>query len=227
MESILSKISIMLLPALLAVTIHEVSHGYVADKLGDPTARLLGRLTFNPIKHLDPVGTLALLFFGFGWAKPVPVNFGNMQEPKKGMVCVALAGPISNFALAIMFATLLRGLALLPESVLSGESIMFIEPLSLMAGFGLYINIILGVFNLIPIPPLDGGMVLTGLLPPKQAAILSRIEPFGFILLIVVIFYTNIWHLFLGPIVFTIVGILAGQQAVIVDQAMRFLFGQM
>ena len=227
MESILSKISIMLLPALLAVTIHEVSHGYVADKLGDPTARLLGRLTFNPIKHLDPIGTLALLFFGFGWAKPVPVNFGNMQEPKKGMVCVALAGPISNFALAILFAALLRGLALLPESVLSGESLMFIEPLSLMAGFGLYINIILGVFNLIPIPPLDGGMVLTGLLPPKQAAILAKIEPFGFILLIVIIFYTNIWHLFLGPVVFSVVGVLAGQQAVIVDQAMRFLFGQM
>ena len=227
MESILSKISIMLLPALLAVTIHEVSHGYVADKLGDPTARLLGRLTFNPIKHLDPIGTLALLFFGFGWAKPVPVNFANMQEPKKGMVCVALAGPISNFALAILFAALLRGLALLPESVLSGESLMFIEPLSLMAGFGLYINIILGVFNLIPIPPLDGGMVLTGLLPPKQAAILAKIEPFGFILLIVIIFYTNIWHLFLGPVVFSVVGVLAGQQAVIVDQAMRFLFGQM
>lgn len=226
MESILSKISIMLVPALLAVTVHEVSHGYIADKLGDPTARLLGRLTFNPIKHLDPIGTLAVLFFGFGWAKPVPVNFGNMQEPKKGMIFVALAGPISNLLLAIFFAAFLRGLALLPETYAAGEGAIFLEPVRLMAGFGLYINIILAVFNLIPIPPLDGGMVLTGLLPQKQALILHKIEPFGFILLLVIIFYTNIWHLFLGPVVFTIVGFLAGRQAVIVDQAMRFLFGQ-
>ena len=227
MESILSKISIMLVPALLAVTVHEVSHGFVADKLGDPTARLLGRLTFNPIRHLDPIGTLALLFFGFGWAKPVPVNFGNMRQPKQGMVYVALAGPASNFFLAFIFAAVLRGIAMLPTDFLTGEALPFIEPIRLMAGFGLYINTILGVFNLLPIPPLDGGMVLSGLLPPRQAALLAKIEPFGFILLILVIFYTNVWHLFLSPIVFSVVGILAGQQVVIVDQAMRFLFGQM
>jgi len=227
MENILANISIMLVPALLAVTVHEVSHGFVADKLGDPTARLLGRLSFNPIKHLDPIGTLAVLFFGFGWAKPVPVNFGNMQEPKRGMVAVALAGPISNLLLAILFAAVLHGLALVPDSSMSSDILMIVKPVRLMAGFGLYINIVLAVFNLIPIPPLDGGMVLTGLLPPKQAVFLSKIEPFGFILLLIIIFYTNIWHLFLGPIVFSIVGLLAGQQAVIVDQAMRFLFGQM
>ncbi|NIQ00600.1 MAG: site-2 protease family protein, partial [Nitrospinaceae bacterium] len=208
MESILSKISIMLVPALLAVTIHEVSHGYIADKMGDPTARLLGRLTFNPIKHLDPVGTLALLFFGFGWAKPVPVNFRNMQEPKKGMVLVALAGPFSNFFLAFVCALILRGLLYLPDA-LSGDAAMLLEPIRLMAAFGLYVNVILGVFNLIPIPPLDGGMVMTGLLPPKQAEVLAKIEPFGFILLIFVIFFTDVWRLFLAPLVFSIVGVLA------------------
>ncbi|PLX99347.1 MAG: site-2 protease family protein [Desulfuromonas sp.] len=227
MESILSKISIMLVPALLAVTVHEVSHGYIADKLGDPTARLLGRLTFNPIKHLDPIGTLAVLFFGFGWAKPVPVNFGNMQQPKKGMIAVALAGPASNLFLAGLFALLLHGLALIPEDRVSTQMTMIVEPISLMAGFGLYINIILAVFNMIPIPPLDGGMVLSGLLPPKQAAFLSKIEPFGFIVLLIVIFYTNIWSAVLGPIIFAIVGVMAGQQAVVVNQSMRFLFGSM
>ncbi len=226
MESILSKISIMLVPALLAVTIHEVSHGYIAERMGDPTARLLGRLTFNPIKHLDPVGTLALLFFGFGWAKPVPVNFGNMQSPKKGMVFVALAGPASNFLLATIFAFVLRGLLLVPEAFVAGDGAMFIEPIRLMAAFGLYINVILAVFNLIPIPPLDGGMVMTGLLPPKQAAVLAKIEPFGFILLIFVIFFTDVWRLFLAPIIFYIVGLLAGPQVVVVDKVMRFLLGQ-
>jgi len=224
-ENLFANISIMLVPALLAVTVHEVSHGYVADRMGDPTARLLGRLTFNPIRHLDPIGTLALLFFGFGWAKPVPVNFRNMQAPKTGMVFVALAGPVSNFALAALFALLLRGLSLVPESYVAGDGALFLEPISLMVAFGLYINIILGVFNLIPIPPLDGGMVMTGLLPEKQAAMLARIEPFGFILLIFVIFFTDVWRLFLAPLVFYIVGVFAGPQVVVVDRVMRFLLG--
>ncbi len=214
----------MLVPALLAVTIHEVSHGYVADRMGDPTARLLGRLTFNPLRHLDPVGTLALLFFGFGWARPVPVNFRNMQAPKKGMVLVALAGPISNFLLAALFALLLRGLTLLPEP-LAADGAMVVEPVRLMAAFGLYVNVILAVFNLIPIPPLDGGMVMTGLLPPKQAEILARIEPFGFILLLFVIFFTDVWRLFLAPLVFSVVAVFAGPQVVVVDKVMRFLLG--
>jgi len=216
----------MLVPALLAVTLHEVSHGYIADRMGDPTARLLGRLTFNPFKHLDPVGTLALLFFGFGWARPVPVNFGNMQAPKKGMVLVSLAGPISNFVLAGLFALLLRGFLYLPESFAAENGALFLEPLKLMAAFGLYVNVILGVFNLIPIPPLDGGMVLAGLLPPKQAAILAKFEPFGFILLIFIIFFTDVWRLFLAPIIFYIVGVMAGPQVFVVDKVMRFLLGQ-
>src|SRR6056297_2832518 len=97
MENILAKISIMLVPALFAVTFHEISHGFVAERLGDPTARLLGRLSLNPLRHLDPIGTLALLFFGFGWARPVPVNFGNLRKPKQDMIWVALAGPTTNF----------------------------------------------------------------------------------------------------------------------------------
>lgn len=224
MESILSKISIMLVPALLAVTVHEVSHGFIAEKMGDPTARLLGRLTFNPIKHLDPVGTLAVLFFGFGWAKPVPVNFQNMQSPKKGMIFVAVAGPVSNFLLAALFALVLRGLMFLPDPS-SGNTAMIIEPLSLMAAFGLYVNIILAVFNLLPIPPLDGSMILTGMLPPKQAAVLTRLEPFGFILIIFLVFFTDIWGKLLAPIIFTIVGLMAGPQVVVVEEVMRFLLG--
>lgn len=228
MEHILAKVSIMLVPALLAVTLHEVAHGYVAERFGDPTARLLGRLTLNPIRHLDPIGTLALLFFGFGWARPVPVNFRNLGRPKQDMIWVALAGPVTNFAFAALSALLLRALALLPPGLLdSGAPLaMVIRPLALMAGFSLYINVILALFNLIPIPPLDGGRVLSGLLPPRQAALLARIEPFGFIIVIFLVFFTDLWQLVLGPMISYLVVLLSGPQVVVVDQAMQFLFGR-
>jgi len=222
MEALLAKISVMLAPALLAVTAHEVAHGYVADKYGDPTARLLGRLTFNPLRHLDPIGTLALLFFGFGWARPVPVNYGNMQNPRQGMVGVSLVGPLSNFLLAGLCAFFLHGLALLPATA-AGAWTTVLEPLRMMIAFGLYINVILGVFNLLPIPPLDGGMALIGLLPKQQAAQLARLEPFGFVLLLLVIFFTDIWSSFLGPFIYHIVGFLAGDQAPVVEKVMHFL----
>jgi len=227
MEHILAKISIMLVPALLAVTLHEVAHGYVAERFGDPTARLLGRLTLNPIRHLDPIGTLALLFFGFGWARPVPVNFRNLSRPKQDMIWVALAGPVTNFAFAAVSALLLRGLALLPASLLASGSpvAMVIKPLALMAGFSLYINVILALFNLIPIPPLDGGRVLAGVLPPRQAALLSRVEPFGFIIVIFLVFFTDLWQLVLGPMISYLVVLMAGPQVYVVDRAMQFLFG--
>ncbi|MDF1580386.1 MAG: site-2 protease family protein [Desulfuromonadales bacterium] len=228
MEQIFVKISIMLVPALLAVTVHEVMHGFVADKLGDPTARLLGRLTLNPIKHLDPIGTAALLFFGFGWARPVPVNFANLRRTKHDMVWVALAGPLSNLALALACALVLRGLAFLVSATPIMETVIgaSIEPLALMAAFGLYINLILAVFNLIPLPPLDGGRVMVGLLPPQPAAALARVEPFGFVIILFLIFFTKGWELVLSPIISFLVTLFAGPQAYVVHQAMSFLFAQ-
>ena len=227
MEHLFAKISIMLVPALFAVTLHEVSHGYVAERLGDPTARLLGRLTLNPVKHLDPIGTLALLFFGFGWARPVPVNSRNLRNPRQDMIWVSLAGPIINFSLALASALVLRGLALAGESSLAAGSMgPYLEPLELMAGFSLYINIILGVFNLIPIPPLDGGRVLTGILPPGPAQALARIEPFGFIIIIFLIFFTDLWRTVLAPIISLLVSLLAGPQVIMVERAINFLLGR-
>ena len=149
MEHILLKISIMLVPALLAVTLHEVAHGFIADKFGDPTARLLGRLTLNPIKHLDPIGTIALLVFGFGWARPVPVNPNNLRRAQKDMIWVSLAGPTANLLLALFSALLLRVIvytaAMLPEG---SQILPLINPIGLMAAFGLYISTILCLFNL-------------------------------------------------------------------------------
>lgn len=214
----------MLVPALLAVTMHEVSHGFVADKFGDPTARLLGRLTLNPVRHLDPIGTLALLIFGFGWARPVPVNFQNLHHPRRDMIWVALAGPGVNFVLACASALILRFLAWLPMGGAGGGGMM--EPLQLMAGFSLYINVILAIFNLLPIPPLDGGRVMIGLLPRRQAELLARLEPFGFVIIIFLVFFTSLWRVALGPLIYLLVGWMAGPQVQVVERAMHFLFGQ-
>ena len=225
MEHILLKISIMLVPALLAVTLHEVAHGFIAERLGDPTARLLGRLTLNPIKHLDPIGTIALLVFGFGWARPVPVNPNNLRNAQKSMIWVSIAGPSANLMLALFSALLLRVViyvaATLPES---SQLLPFIKPVGLMAAFGLYINIILCLFNLLPIPPLDGGRVLMGLLPEKQSLLLRRIEPFGMLLIVFLIFGTSIWSMAFGPAVHHVVSMMAGPHMDVVEQTMRLLF---
>ena len=227
MEHLIAKISIMLVPALFAVMLHEVAHGYVAARFGDPTARLLGRLTLNPLRHLDPIGTLALMFFGFGWAKPVPVNFRNLHHPRRDMIWVALAGPLTNLTLALASALVLHGLGGL-QGGSSGASVLgpYLQPVALMAGFSLYINIILAIFNLIPIPPLDGGRVLSGLLPKRQAELLGRIEPFGFMIILFIIFFTDIWQVLLSPIIGFLVQLLAGPQTLVVEQAMQFLFGR-
>lgn len=228
MENVLAKISVMLVPALLAVTLHEVAHGFVADKFGDPTARLLGRLTLNPLRHLDPIGTLALLIFGFGWARPVPVNFQNLQRPRRDMILVSLAGPGTNFALALASALAMRGLGWLENTGLLQNTMAAaaLEPLHLMAAFSLYINIILGVLNMLPIPPLDGGRVLAGILPPRQAEMLGRIEPFGFVLIIFLIFFTGLWQTVVAPVVHFLVAVFAGPQVAVVERAMHFLFGR-
>jgi Zn-dependent protease len=225
MEHILLKISIMLVPALLAVTLHEVAHGFIAERMGDPTARLLGRLSLNPVKHLDPIGTIALLVFGFGWARPVPVNANNLRNTKTDMIWVALAGPTANLLLALFSALLLRVIvyiaAMLPET---SSMLPMIKPIGLMAAFGLYINVILCLFNLMPIPPLDGGRVLMGVLPERQSQMLRRVEPFGMLLIVFLIFGTSIWSTVFGPAVNYVVGMMAGPHMGVVEQTMRLLF---
>jgi len=225
MEHILLKISIMLVPALLAVTLHEVAHGFIAERLGDPTARLLGRLTLNPIKHLDPIGTIALLVFGFGWARPVPVNANNMRNSKTDMIWVSLAGPSANLMLALFSALLLRLVVFIAVSLPESSGVLpMIKPVGLMAAFGLYINVILCLFNLLPIPPLDGGRVLMGVLPERQSQMLRRVEPFGMLLIVFLIFGTKIWSVAFGPAVHYVVSLMAGPHMDVVEQTMRLLF---
>jgi Zn-dependent protease len=170
------------IPALLlAVTVHELAHGLVADRLGDPTARLQGRLTLNPIPHIDPLGALAFIIAGFGWAKPVPVNAYNLRHPIRDMALIAAAGPLSNFALA--FAGLLAFRLLLPV-----EAIPFVlVPLKQMIRFVFLFNVGLGVFNLIPLPPLDGGHFLPYFLPRASWGVLHQLEQYGPIILIVAV----------------------------------------
>ncbi|HSV60806.1 MAG TPA: site-2 protease family protein [Variovorax sp.] len=180
-NQIVLKVLIFALPVLFAITVHEAAHGYVARYLGDDTAWMLGRVTLNPIKHIDPIGTIAmplLLYFAtsgaflFGYAKPVPVNFGRLRHPKRDMVWVALAGPASNFVQAILWALLL--VALLALGI---QERFFIE----MCQAGVLVNLVMWAFNLFPLPPLDGGRVLAGLLPRGGAQdLLARIEPYGF-----------------------------------------------
>ncbi len=202
-NSIMQGISIWALPVVLAVVLHEVAHGWVADRLGDDTARWMGRLTLNPLKHIDPVGTviipLALIIVGspflFGYAKPVPVNFRKLRRPKQDMVWVALAGPVTNILLAV-FSTLLLWLAVhLPASM-----IWVAEPLALMCQASILINLVLCIFNLLPLPPLDGGRVAVGLLPARAAYRLSRVEPYGF-LIIILLLVSGVFQHTLGPLI--------------------------
>lgn len=195
---------------LIAITFHEVAHGFVANKLGDPTAKFVGRLTLNPLVHIDPFGTIILPLmmhfltngqFVFGYAKPVPINPMNFQNPRKGMALSAIAGPVMNIALAFISAVILK-LLIVPLSTLMPADVneTVLKPLYLMATASVVINVVLAAFNMIPIPPLDGGRVLTGLLPQKQAMLFSRIEPFGFIIVLALI-YTGIANLFIMPLI--------------------------
>ena len=228
MEHILFKISIILAPALMAVTLHELAHGVVADKFGDPTARLLGRLTLNPLRHLDPIGTIAVLFFGFGWARPVPVNANNLRHPRRDMIWVTLSGPLTNLGMALLSALLLRLLHWLQQGLpasAAGASLL-LDPLLLMSACSLYINVILGIFNLLPLPPLDGGRVLMSLLPEPQALRLARLEPFGLLLLVFLVFFTRLWESVLYPVILSVVGLLAGPQFGVVRQVISYLLAQ-
>jgi Zn-dependent protease len=182
-------------PLLFALTVHELAHGYVAWRLGDPTAKNEGRLTLNPLKHLDPLGVLAFIIMKIGWAKPVPVNPRYFRNPARDMLLVALAGPGSNIVLAVASAALAHlfvALHFLP--------FFFLQPVVGMLAASVWINIMLAVFNCIPIPPLDGSKVLMGLLPPEAARGYAKLEPFGFLLLLA-LFYTGVISWVIMPII--------------------------
>ncbi len=194
----------MVIPFLLAVVIHEVAHGYVAYKLGDNTAKFMGRLTLNPIAHIDPIGTLLLpliLLIAhspvlFGWAKPVPVNFFNLHNPRRDSAYVAMAGPASNILMAIGFAIIYHLFSLIPIPYVQ-------QPVLITCIYGVELNLIFAFFNLIPILPLDGGRILAAFLPPSMAYKFSKIEPYGMYIVIALIFlgvFNLIYYAFVVPL---------------------------
>lgn len=204
MEDYLLILSLLAVPILLAVTVHEVAHGWVADKLGDPTARLAGRLTLNPFKHLDPVGTLVFVVTRMvGWAKPVPVNPYNLKNPQRDMIWVAAAGPAANILLASGFALIYH----IFNSLLDFSFEFVTTPVVAMAQMGVYINLGLATFNILPIPPLDGSNILMGILPRSLAIQYERITPYGFIILLILIF-TDLVSTVLFPIINTMANLL-------------------
>lgn len=197
----------MALPVILAVTLHEVAHGYVAWIRGDDTAKRMGRITLNPIAHIHWFGTIVLpvMFymasgFLFAFAKPVPVNFQNLRNPKNDMVLVAAAGPVTNIALAVISALILKviiwaepeAFSVAYENILNHKADFtgtFIVPVIYMLHFSVLLNIVLAVINLIPVPPADGGRIVTGLLPDQQAMAYAKVEPYGFLILISILFF--------------------------------------
>jgi len=201
-HEIIQQIAIMAVPVLMAVTFHEVAHGYVADFFGDHTARDAGRLTLNPLKHLDLFGT-AVFFITriIGWAKPVPINPNNLANPRQNMLWIAAAGPAANMLLAVISAIIYHLLTFVPM-LFMGPLIVskVILPLTMMVKISVIINLGLGFFNLIPIPPLDGGKILSNLLPPRPSMIMARIEPYGFIILLLLVF-SNAINLFIIPLI--------------------------
>jgi len=184
--NVIQTAAVMALPLLFAITVHEAAHGWMARRLGDRTAEMLGRLTLNPIKHIDPIGTVlvpAILLiaggFIFGWAKPVPVDPRNLAHPRRDMAAVAAAGPMANLVMALIWALIAKlGLVLTPTMPWVGV------PLLLMGKTGIFLNSILMVLNLLPLPPLDGGRVLVGLLPDRLADKVASIEPYGMFILV-------------------------------------------
>lgn len=199
-NNLVQTVLIYALPVLFAITVHEAAHGYAARHFGDPTATVLGRVTLNPLPHIDPVGTILmplLLYFAtsgaflFGYAKPVPVDFARLRRPKRDMVWVALAGPASNFLQAILWAL---GLVLL--AALDIEEVFFVK----MCEAGVLVNLVMWAFNLFPLPPLDGGRILVGLLPWRQAQLVARIEPWGFFIVLGLVLAGIVGSLWLRPL---------------------------
>ena len=209
--TIIQQICIWALPVLLAITLHEAAHAYVANKCGDTTAKMFGRLSLNPIRHIDPVGTVILpivaglltnFSFVIGYAKPVPINWSQLRNPKRDMILVALAGPCSNFLMAFLWAASLKIATLLhPEASMSALFLLF------TSRAGMIINLVLAFLNLIPLPPLDGSKVVSSLLPARQAMIYEKIEPYGFFILVILIF-TGILGYILLPLINTSIALL-------------------
>jgi Zn-dependent protease len=204
--TIVQKIAIYAIPVIFAITMHEAAHGYAARHFGDMTARDAGRITLNPIKHIDLFGTIILpamtVMLGgilFGWAKPVPVNFARLHHPKKDMLWVAAAGPASNFVMAIFWMLLMKFAGAFPPAIAF--------PLGLMAEAGIAINIVLMVLNLLPLPPLDGGRIAVSLLPNHLAHPFAQMERYGFVILIVLLF-TGLLSKILSPLISLVYGLL-------------------
>jgi len=201
--SMVQTIAVWVLPVLLAVTMHEAAHAFVANRCGDSTAKMLGRLSLNPLRHVDMMGTfivpiligiLSQFQFVFGWAKPVPINGSRLHKPRRDMALVALAGPLSNFIMAILWAVVLK-LSTFFHPITSYPALFFF----LMARAGIFINLVLGLLNLIPIPPLDGSRVMASLLPPSKAIQYLKLERFGFFILIALMF-TGVLSTILEPL---------------------------
>lgn len=201
MTDLLTKIILLAPPILLALTVHEYAHGYIANRLGDPTAKMSGRLTLNPLSHLDPFGTIAFFLINIGWARPVPVNGAYFKNPRKDMLWVALAGPVTNLCLALVSAIMAKILfqltLLLPYSMIA-EAI--VVPLFEMLKASIWINLVLCIFNFLPIPPLDGSRIVMGLLPESMTATYASFERYGFIIILILAF-TGVLSKIILPII--------------------------